>query len=364
MNFDVLLEGTMIGAEISALTEAVTVDVSAARNAESEKEFAIALIEPVKKLADDVAKYMQVVKKIALENRKTLHKNAEKLNEAALKKIAPGLERLGLKHPDIDAIVDAHEEVINRAKKVREVALKAKKDFEDLKAKKDFEDLIKEINKKVKTAVKTPKRNEIEVNFGAEATKVGEKLFQDYKNTLVPLFEQYAKAVSDAIKYVDEAVDAVNRVVTEVKKYGIALQRLPHFEDYMNGEVKEIVKPNAAKEVGKVREILDKLKAKFKGIIERVTKEMNDPSIKTVAVAVAIAIAAYLVLYGVVKSSGGKVSNPAAIKTVLTEAARIIKEGTIAKRLLVFTLVSMFVATVGAAGKVGYEFIKKKLASK
>ena len=92
--------------------------------------------------------------------------------------------------------------------------------------------------------------------------------------------------------------------------------------------------------------------------------QLTNPSIATVAVSVAIAIATYLALYGVVKSAGGNVGNIANVPGTFKAAVIVVKEGTWGKKLLVIGMLAITTAAFAAAGTAGFNFIKQKLANK
>ena len=360
MDFQTLLEGTMVGAEISALTEAVSIDVSAAKSADTYAEFKAAIREPFAKFYDQLGRYTQEIKKVTVKNRKKIKANIEAFAQAekSAEKISEGLKRLG--YPSIKAsdLADALEVVWKAAKDLREEALKTKTALEKR---------IEELKDKAKSTAKDTKVESSKVQLEGvvvkESTKLGERLLQEGSKevkALEKIVENLNKKVSDF----EDVIKLVNKEIVNASRVtGVDLVKYPSLDEYVDGNVMEAVKTNP-KEVGKVAHVIETLKAKMKAIIERVAKEINDPSIGTVAATIAVAVASYLVLYGAVKSSGGKVGNPAAVGTTLKAAVEVVKTGTPGKKVLVLFLSVVFVSLVGVAGKTGYNYIRKLLENR
>jgi len=269
------------------------------------------------------------------------------------------MDRFGVRKFNPNNLADGLEAVYGAAKGFRAVILERKTAIE-----KEIEKYDKALKEKAKNAKKET-NGAVEIKgIPSEAPKTYGKKQLEEGTKLSKAIAKIVEDINQDIEIFEMFITEANKVIIEANKYinGTKLEKLPRFEDYVDGKIVSEIKKS--KEVEKVGGVIEKLKTKFNNLIEQISKQINDPSLGGVAVLVAVAVVAYLVLYGVVKSSGGKVGNPAAVGTTIKAAVEVVKTGTPGKKILVLVLSGIFTATVAVAGKAGYNYIKKLLENK
>ena len=345
MNFDVLLEGTMAGAELSALSEAVVIDVSAAKYTTSKKEFVTAFTQPIIDVLDSLTEYSNYVKQAIVNNEKNLHDKARVLNDAANMK-------LGV---DGEKIIKTQKAIYDKIKKFRSAVIDS-----------NYE--IKASLEKETAGLKDKIKKD---NNGKEPMYVVGRLYMMwYRITVIPMLKKLTKLINASLNELDSMIDDSNKMCDNLTMY-VTLTKIYKFEEFLNkgSNVTKFKKNNPLlkgdeKQLDKSEGIIAKLMEKFKKLLDKIKNELNDPSIVSVAVSVGLAIGSYLILYGVVKSSGGGISSAADIKGVMKASTEILTSGSIGKRILIMMLSMLFITSVAVAGKVGFTYIKNKISGK
>ena len=346
MNFDVLLEGTMAGAELSALTEKVVVNINESDRTKGNDVIVKGLLKQINETIDTSIKYSDEIKGIILNNEKEIHRNAEKLNKIALKS----------NEINGNNIVNIQKSLFLKSKNFRKNLLDDKKEINNI-----IDNDIKQLNNEIKKANKQVNKK--------QSIDICNVYLGKYKSSIIPKLKKIINNINNNIDLIDKDIDKANKIVTKLSKY-INVTKFRKFEDFIKSggfrAAGSIIggSNKVVEQLDKSESIIDKLKTKLSNILTKVQKEINDPSIGSIIVAVSIAIAVYLILYGVVKSSGGKVQGPANIKATINATADIINNGTVGKKLISFALASLFVTSVGIAGKTGFNYIKNKISGK
>ena len=416
MDFDILLEGTIIGAEMNALSEA---ELVISKDISSNDEFSEAVIKAFK---DQISKMSEIRKAIQdgiKSNINAVAQNKDKIitvlrdnNSLSIvggssslmggmfsarggifAKFVVGVKKV-FHEVDVDkeikksmeADIDSLEKLVNKAKDNTSPEVAYAMITTALRSMFNFGNSLNKAIAKIKAKFNPTSngdelgkwRSNLKSGFTAANKKTSEfninAVTTQAKNVVGDALAQSRQVINKMTKVINNSgarsfFDQYNTLAIDWNKHVLktdlaktaGLSRLP-FMNRVTGDVKIPAPKEASASAKQAESTIGKVKSKIEALIEKIKDQINDPSIATVAVSVVIAIATYLVLYGAVKAAGGKVGSPIAITTTFKAATQVIAEGSFAKKLVVLTLFAIVSAAFVAAGTVGYKFIKAKLS--
>jgi hypothetical protein len=380
MDFEILMEGTMIGAELQVLTEA---DISSAKSAGNASDFADAIVNAFMADAEELNKRIDTIRGQIKANKENLKEHSDEIVQyvkdnkgqaALIKDLLNDTE--GGATPTatvtrIKAYLDDLEIAANEVKKITaHIKTAIKKESSKVR-----DGLVKNFNAANKKA-----KGALGEAITKEADSTAEKALDDSKaliDRLKGLFTAKYKvskktrllpdevSLNSVIKSLNTSIERYNKLIKKNTISKIAgLTKISKLELDAGKSIVANDPKNVEKAEKQSEGAISKLKSKIKGLISKVSAQLTDPSIATVAVTVAIALATYLALYGFVKSAGGSVSNVVNVPGTFKAAFGIIKEGSLGKKFVTVALLAVVMSAFAAAGTAGYNFIKKKLSNK
>ena len=412
MDFDILLEGTMIGAEINALSEA---ELVISKDISSSDEFAEAVIKAFK---DQIKKMSEIRKSIQNDikaNINAVTQNKDKIvetlrNSNSVSSVGGSSSIIGgmfgskngffakfvigvrqVFHTvdvdkeikkSIEADLGQLEGLVNKAKDNTSPEVAYAMITTGLRAMYAFGDRLNQALGRLKAVFSGNNlrnwRTSLKQGFVAANRKSSEfnvnAVTTSAKNVVGDALNQSRRALNQMTNAINRSgarplFDVYNAFAINWNKHVLktdlaktaGLSRVT-FMNTVTGDIKVPTPKEATAANKQADSTITKVKGKIEALIEKIKNQINEPSIATVAVSVVVAIATYLVLYGAVKAAGGKVGSPVAISTTFKAAGAVIAEGSFAKKLVILALFGIVSAAFVAAGTVGFKFIKAKLA--